>query len=84
MVRAPAHDDIIYMKDASSVTLNGRIQDCAFDAGVLLVATGMEVVQIDVKTGRRDVKGDGSGNQVAINGAWLAWSDGVKVFAQHR
>jgi len=39
---------------------------------------------IDVKADRRDVKLKEGGTQVAINDAWLAWSDGKKVFAQRR
>jgi hypothetical protein len=64
--------------------MKGRIQDCAFNSGVLLVATGFEVVAIDVKADRRDVKLKDGGNQVAISEAWMAWSDAKKVFAQRR
>lgn len=84
-IRAPGgNDDTIYFKGAPTVNLHGRIHDCAYDSGVLLVATGQEIVAIDVKTGHRDVRNKDGGGQVAINAAWLAWSDCEKVFAQHR
>lgn len=83
-VREPGPDDIIDIAAGPSVPVRGHIHDCAFESGALLVATGVEVVTIDVKTGHRDVKGREGGNQVAINGDWLAWSDGEKVFAQRR
>jgi hypothetical protein len=83
-VREPGPDDIIDLKDAPSLPVHGHIHDCAFNSGVLLVATGMEVAAINGKTGHRDVKGKEGGNQVAMNSTWLAWSDGEKVFAQHR
>jgi hypothetical protein len=83
-VREPGPDDIIDAKEGPSFPVHGHIHDCAFSSGVLLVATGLEVVAIDVKTDRRDVKLKDGGNQVAINEAWIAWSDGRKVFAQRR
>jgi hypothetical protein len=84
-VRAPGGiHDIIDLETGPSQPMQGRIQDCAFNSGVLLVATGFEVVAIDVKADRRDVKLKDGGNQVAISQAWMAWSDAKKVFAQRR
>jgi len=83
-VREPDQDDIIDAKEGPSFPMHGHIHDCAFNTGILLVATGREVVAIDVKADRRDVKLKGGGTEVAINEAWVAWSDGEKVFAQRR
>ena len=83
-VREPDQDDIIDAKMGPSFPVHGHIHDCAFSSGILLVATGQEIITIDVKTDRREVKGKDGGDQVAINDAWLAWSDGRKVFAQRR
>lgn len=83
-VREPDQDDIIDAKVGPSFPVHGHIHDCAFSSGVLLVATGLEVVAIDVKTDRREIKSKDGGDQVAINDEWLAWSDGEKVFAQRR
>ena len=83
-VREPGPDDIIDLKDGSSIPVNGHIHDCAFNAGVLLVATGLETVAIDVRTRRHKVKNKDGGDQVAINDTWLAWSDTLKVFAERR
>ena len=71
-VREPDQDDIIDAKQGPSFPVHGHIHDCAFSSGILLVATGLEVVAIDVKADRRDVKGKDGGNQVAINDAWMA------------
>jgi len=83
-VREPGPDDIVDLEEGPSLPVKGHIHDCAFSSGVLLVATGLEVVALDVKTGRRAVKSKEGGNQVAVTSAWIAWSDGEKVFAQHR
>lgn len=82
-VRAPEHDDIIDTL-GSSIPMKGRLKDCAFDSGVLLVATWDEVMAVDVKSELQHNLAKAGGNQVAINTSWMAWSDGKKVFAQHR
>jgi len=83
-VREPDQDDIIDAKKGLSFPVHGHIHDCAYNSGILLVATGLEIVAIDVMTDHREIKGKEGGNQVAINEAWMAWSDGRKVFAQRR
>jgi hypothetical protein len=80
----PGPDDIIDTKAGISIPTNGRVHDCVFNNGVLLYATGLEIIAVDIKTDRHDKKGNDGGNQVAINDAWLAWSDGAKVFADRR
>jgi hypothetical protein len=60
------------------------VTDCAFSNGTLVVATWNEIVAIDIKADKREVKSKVGGPQVAINEAWIAWSDGKKVFAQRR
>jgi hypothetical protein len=87
-VREPDQNDIIDTKEPPFIPVNGHIHDCAFSSGVLLVATGLEVVAIDVKADHRDVLGKQGGTQVAINDSWLAWTvpidKGEKVLARRR
>ncbi len=84
-VREPGPDeDIIDLKNGLSQAAHGHVTDCAFSNGTLLVATWNEIVAIDIKADRREVKSKVGGPQVAINGDWIAWSDGKKVFAQRR
>ena len=83
-VREPGLDDIIDTNDGPSIPVNGHIHDCVFNAGVLLVATGLEVVAFDVKADHRKVKSKEGGDQVAISDGWLAWSEGRKVVAERR
>jgi len=83
-VREPGADDIIDFKQSPSVPVQGHIRDCAYSAGALLVASGEQVVMIDVKSRSSRVEHRGGAAQVAINDTWLAWSSGKKVFAQRR
>ena len=87
-VREPDQNDIIDLNDGMSIPVNGHIHDCAFSSGTLLVATGLEVVAIDVKADQREVLSKEGGQQVAINGSWLAWSEALdkaeKVLARRR
>ena len=79
-------DDYIDVNDKSSIHVNGHINDCVYDGGVLLYASWDEVVTIDVKTRHRETKSkrkEGAA-QVAIDGSWIAWLDTKKVFAQRR
>ena len=80
----PGPNDIIDLKNGHSQPVHGHITDCAFSTGVLLFASWNEIVAIDMKTNRRDLKSKEGGPLIAINEAWLAWSDGKKVFAEHR
>ena len=83
-VREPGPDDIIDLTNGTSIPVQGFIHDCAFNRGILLIATGMQVVAIDVKANRQVVKGKDGGDQVALNETWLAWAEGKNVFAERR
>lgn len=76
--------DVVEIAGSPPNRMQGRVHDCALDTGLLAIATGSDVVTIDVKTHRKTVVSKSGGDQVAINAAWLAWSDGLKVYVQHR
>jgi hypothetical protein len=76
--------DVVAIDGAPPYRMRGRVHDCALHSGRLAIATGSEVVTIDVEAHRTRVVSKAGGDQVAIDASWLAWSDGLRVYVQHR
>jgi hypothetical protein len=79
-VRAPLSEpNDILDAGASSFPMNGRVQDCAGNGNLIIVATGSRVVLIDTAKGTaKDVSPVGA-ERVAIGSGLVAWTRGSTV-----